>query len=328
MNQQQSNKLWHEIGLEGSPLSLGGGLYGKVATITPDIASRILMKMNGHNRKMKDASSKCWAEDIVEGRWTLTNASICFGDDGQMADGQNRSQASVLSNMPIQTLVILGISKEARLCIDQNVPRNVSDAISISGSEKNPKSAPVVKKIHQGGGGLHNKISNPYCIELMEHYTSVTDWLDKNVPNVPGVTTAIARAAIGRAYVSIRDNKRQVALLKRFLSVLEDGQYAEKDENVLQNAGRIRDILMRERMYGGRQVLAYRLMQYAIRQTLLGKVITKWPGQKKMRLLPMELFPFPQEIEAAKAREVEKKKDTLLKLQRGEITASEASAIL
>jgi len=51
------------------------------------------------------------------------------------------------------------------------------------------------------------------------------------------------------------------------------------------------------KFYGGQSVLLWKLTEYVIAETIAGRVITKWPGEKRLRGMPPEIFPFPEEVD-------------------------------
>jgi len=147
MNRNEALNLWHAIGLDGEPSDLNSGLYGRVVNITPEVAQNILDIRNSNNRPIKISSAREWAIDMAEDRWMLTSATIAFDSTGTLADGQHRLKAICIAQSNQQILVILGVEPTAKMSIDQNVPRNIRDIMTLIGHKQPPKLAQVVKNL-------------------------------------------------------------------------------------------------------------------------------------------------------------------------------------
>lgn len=88
---------------------LGHGLYGKVVTVTPQMAKMWLDLHNTDNfRKPTNSSIDQYAEDMRDGRWQLNGESIVFSDDGVLLNGQNRLYACVRSQANVHINVVVG----------------------------------------------------------------------------------------------------------------------------------------------------------------------------------------------------------------------------
>lgn len=100
-----------------------------IERITPDVAEKMLT-MNTRNR---DPKKEPLARAIVNGEWHLNGASIVFSDDGILLDGQNRLMACIKTGIPIDSVVVRGISTVAQTTMDVGVKRGVTDYLKMHG---------------------------------------------------------------------------------------------------------------------------------------------------------------------------------------------------
>lgn len=97
-----------------------------IVRITPAIAKAYLEK-NTVNRILRDSAVAYLANEMIAGRWKLTNQGIAFFEDGTLADGQHRLAAIVQSGVTVDILMTTGLSREVMSAIDTGVKRTVAD---------------------------------------------------------------------------------------------------------------------------------------------------------------------------------------------------------
>lgn len=102
--------------------------------VSPEKARQWLTK-NASNRKPRIATMKQYADDMKAGNWTRCTAPIAFYENGDLADGQHRLQAVILSGTEQPFYVIRGLSKQDGLNIDTGKARTLVDAGKISGTD-------------------------------------------------------------------------------------------------------------------------------------------------------------------------------------------------
>jgi len=105
---------------------------GTIETITLEVA-REYLGHNTHNRKVRKQKVLAYASDMASGRWVMNGASIAFGEDGELIDGQHRLLAIIEANTPVQMLVVRGLSKTAQNTIDTGISRKLSDVLTLRG---------------------------------------------------------------------------------------------------------------------------------------------------------------------------------------------------
>jgi hypothetical protein len=107
-------------------------IYTSVERITPAQAERYLER-NTNNRNIRPKHLDKLASDIVEGRWHMNGSSIVFNGDGTLLDGQHRLSAIVKAGVPVDMVVVRGVSKAAMATIDANITRKASDVAALRG---------------------------------------------------------------------------------------------------------------------------------------------------------------------------------------------------
>lgn len=102
-----------------------------IECITPEVAQKML-NVNIDNRDFK---REPLVEALKNGEWALNGETIIFSDEGTLLDGQNRLLACVKSGIPIVTIVVRGIPKEAQVTMDAGARRIVRDFLKMWGVE-------------------------------------------------------------------------------------------------------------------------------------------------------------------------------------------------
>jgi len=105
----------------------------RVIEVTPFLAEHILENLNIGNRTKKTEKIKTYAKDMLGGNWSLTNATLAFGKDGYLKDGQNRLSACVRAGKPFITHAIFGIDPESFIHMDVGANRSNMDVFTIMG---------------------------------------------------------------------------------------------------------------------------------------------------------------------------------------------------
>jgi len=107
-------------------------IHTSIERITPAQAERYLER-NDNNRTMRPIHVAKLADDISSGRWHVNGSSIVFNGDGTLLDGQHRLAAIVQAGVPIDMVVVRGVSKAAMPTIDANISRKASDVAKLRG---------------------------------------------------------------------------------------------------------------------------------------------------------------------------------------------------
>ena len=100
-------------------------------TIAPDRA-REMLKFNTANFRAPDSRRvKRFAEEMKNGRWSLSGDTIKISDD-VLLDGQHRLLACLASGVPFQTFVAYGITASPAT-MDRGKPRTMSQYLTYAG---------------------------------------------------------------------------------------------------------------------------------------------------------------------------------------------------
>lgn len=105
----------------------------RVVEFTPGVAQYVLSELNVGNRTRKPQKIKEYADDMAADQWGLTGATIVFGTDRLLKDGQNRMAACVQSGCNFHTHVVFGVAPELFSKMDIGKIRNSGDIFTIAG---------------------------------------------------------------------------------------------------------------------------------------------------------------------------------------------------
>jgi len=119
----------------------------RVIEMSPKLAEYVLENLNIGNRSKKTEKIKVYANDILNGNWSLTNATLAFGSDGYLKDGQNRLSACVRAGKPFKTHAIFGIEPESFIHMDVGANRSHRDVFTIMGTPYPSVTGAVVRHI-------------------------------------------------------------------------------------------------------------------------------------------------------------------------------------
>ena len=100
--------------------------------ITPEIAAEYL-KRNKINRPLKWDRIRTYVAAMKAGKWQLTHQGIAFKSNGDLADGQNRLTAVVISGVPVMMKVTYGMDATI---LDRGSSRSDRDTLIMSGVDK------------------------------------------------------------------------------------------------------------------------------------------------------------------------------------------------
>lgn len=122
-----------------------------VEWVTPALAKEYLSRNIENNRKPKASKISAYARDITNGNWLFTGEAIKFDIAGNLVDGQNRCMAIVAADMPVEVLVVRGLSTEAVHLLDSGTSRSGADAITIAGMahRADPKDLAATARLHR-----------------------------------------------------------------------------------------------------------------------------------------------------------------------------------
>jgi hypothetical protein len=103
-----------------------------IETITPAIAAEYL-KSNTGNRPVNSRMVQKYKQEMVQGKWMVSNQAIGFDRNGRLTDGQHRLHACVAAATPFTTIVIRGLEPEVFTVIDTHAARTGGQVAKIAG---------------------------------------------------------------------------------------------------------------------------------------------------------------------------------------------------
>lgn len=111
-----------------------------VVLLTPEMATNLL-EHNQHNRPVSDGHVQRIASQIVAGKWKFNGDTIKVAKTGDVLDGQHRLWAVIEAKIPVETILVHGIEKDAFATIDTlRKPRSGADILSLLGASHHRKS--------------------------------------------------------------------------------------------------------------------------------------------------------------------------------------------
>ncbi len=122
-----------KIGGKWPLVKLGNGVTARLMEITPELAESWLKKNPRVQRNMSQAEVDMLVRGIATGEWLFNGATIVFGSDGRLYDGQHRLAACVKSGKSITSLVVYGVDKAAFASMDVGRARRPADALRTEG---------------------------------------------------------------------------------------------------------------------------------------------------------------------------------------------------
>lgn len=254
-----------------------------LVTISPEEAADMLEKSNSHNRHLRESVVYNYARQMQEGRWKYNGDTICISSDGRLIDGQHRLWACVVSDVPLETVIVRDLDMDTQDTKDSGLARTHADVLSLRGEKHAATRSSLAKNLLSVS---HSSVFSK--AELTEFHDAHRDPIDFTVEHfhssvVKGVTQTSVGAAICRAWYYF-DNK---LLLARFCEVLRTGLAEDKREHA---AVKLRNFLMDGVGQGVRRNRRELFLktQAAIRAFMKGQALSN------LQLPRSELFPLPE----------------------------------
>ena len=265
-----------------------------IIDLTPEMAEDWLTHCNTHNRRLIDAHVELLAQEMKAGRWQLTHQGVAFSPQRVLLDGQHRLWAVVLSGVTVPMRVFVNEPAEGMEVIDTGKARSHDQILSLSAGigPVGPEDLATLRAMLAGLGRHTRRSAGDELTHLLRHREAVTFAVEvmSGKRQFRGVATCTTKAVIARAwYAADREQ------LRHFADVLQTGTASgENDQPIL---------LLFQFLIGaaaGRRGRAEFREQYAKTERALSAFLQ---GEQLARLhaTPKELFPLPDETQAAAA---------------------------
>lgn len=213
--------------------------FVEIVTITPEIAKRLL-EMNDGNRPLSDRLVQEIVADIEHGFWQLNGETIIVSKDGLLNDGQHRLEAIVRAGRPVQSAVMFGVSRDARMTVDMGKQRTTANFLAMDGAAYATAAAAVARLLIQHsknamyfGGSRAGNSQAPTKQEIRAYYnkhrkqiaTALNELANEQFIKTFGVTPFVA------AYVILhRVNSVECGV---FFQRICDGANLKQDDPIL-----------------------------------------------------------------------------------------------
>jgi hypothetical protein len=182
----------------------------RVLTITPELATLILERLNTGNRRKRSTNIARFAEAMADQLWVLTGDTLKFSKQAVLIDGQNRLSACVRSGAAFRTHVIFGIEDRAFATIDAGAKRTNPDTFQCAGVPYYSVVSPAVRWLMIGDGDRGQSFENR---EILDYYNKNVNaqQMEWAARKASAVSKTLPRGALAaHLYLFAQKNKRVV----------------------------------------------------------------------------------------------------------------------
>lgn len=109
-------------------------MHTEVKTIDKVEADRLL-NLNTSNRPVSKNNLESIKKALASGEWKENGESIKISHDGVLLDGQHRLMAISQTGIPLNTLIVSGLSKDVFTTLDIGKTRGAGDMLALKGVE-------------------------------------------------------------------------------------------------------------------------------------------------------------------------------------------------
>lgn len=185
--------------------------------------AKMLLERNHCNRRYRPKTAAKYARDMIAGKWIITHEGIGIDVDDNTLDGQHRLNAVILSEKPQFFLVVRNLPREAKLAVDQGIPRSLDDVLNADNIPATKREVGICKMI-LGPGPF--RFTRAEAIDLFKrHEGAIRATSEMFYTNKWKLTQASVMAPVARATYTynLKD-------LSRFVRALLEGNYQNSDE--------------------------------------------------------------------------------------------------
>ena len=197
------------------------------------------LSLNKNNRPVTQSTVDAYALSMKRGEWLVNGETIIFDDTGCLTNGQHRLLAVVKTGIPLDVLVVRGVSKQAFKTMDSGRKRTSGDVLAIAGEINANRLAAAARSYIQYITGYTRDvkaISSTTVQDFVNIHPELRYWVSrfcnhKNTKRCP--STMIA-------YLTIASEKYGIQKLDDFLDKFQTGANLDVNEPAF---------LLRERLF-------------------------------------------------------------------------------
>jgi hypothetical protein len=190
--------------------------------ITPQMAQAFLSN-SMPNRSISERLVKRLADDMGKGRWRLTGEPIILSDKGRLMEGTHRCRAIVRSGVPVEIMVVRGVSEDDYDVINTGRSRNAADVLSIK-QISYPKDHAAISRLVFNYINGHSVTNSPSVADQLE-FASGQPYLAEITEKVVRARTRLSVAPMGAVlFLSNVANRRLDHRIDEFLDGLRTGE--------------------------------------------------------------------------------------------------------
>jgi len=221
--------------------------------LPPETAAYILKNHNWGNRKPRDRKVMDYSEFMATRNWSVNNATIGFGTNGRMLDGQQRCKACVAAKVPFPVGFCFGLPDDAFDTMDMGASRNHEDVCKSLGANYPKESAVAIRWVEWilTKNALNRKPAfSPQELPLLwERHKDVEHWVAdarKIVANTGPWISAGVIAAFLHVFHEI-----DAKLVVRFAQAWKDGAFGEAFQGLRQAQQHLTFLRDKKNLKGG-----------------------------------------------------------------------------
>lgn len=192
--------------------------------LTPAHAMELL-EHNTLNRPLTQTHVDRIARQILDGKWRYNGDTIKIGANGEILDGQHRLWAVIEAKVPVETVVVYGIDREAFATIDTiRKPRSGGDILALNGVTVRARETAAAlawllrwqRNALEAIRAPQNRVENSDIEEAYRHNPGMVRAIER-VRHLRGL---VSPAIIGFVYYAVAG--RNADLAERLACTLED----------------------------------------------------------------------------------------------------------
>lgn len=168
--------------------------------ITPVVAALIYAHHNGHNRDFSLSKAHGYAEAMRRGEWKLNHQGLAFYPNGDLADGQHRTAAQVLSGTTQRYVIMPNFDKDAFDTIDVGKGRTAGDAVQLRGLTDPKIKAAIARTVIQYEAEVGTgRVPQPTVIEIEKFVNANNGALDEALSMTRAILMRVSEPVLSEA---------------------------------------------------------------------------------------------------------------------------------